>query len=171
MRVFKSLFNAEWHRPNKKAWNEKDKTLNLNKETKIQSFPRSGPLVTCERSEKNGLPDSFLLNVGGEAFEELGIFSLGHGSEDRRWSPTSRVYCNHAEKTHQEINNHGAARSSEPSSGRMVHCSFYSLCSTMIKTSFFWRYKLQQFCFMSQSPRLKEINGQAQVCFCINNQF
>lgn len=39
-------------------------------------------LVTSLYSEKDGLPSSFLLDVGGEAFQELGIFSLGHGSED-----------------------------------------------------------------------------------------
>lgn len=36
--------------------------------------------IVC--SEEDGLPSSFLLDVGGEAFEELGILSLGHGSED-----------------------------------------------------------------------------------------
>lgn len=39
-------------------------------------------LVTSLCSEEDGLPSSFILDVGGEAFEELGILSLGHGSED-----------------------------------------------------------------------------------------
>lgn len=41
-----------------------------------------GILVTSLRSEENGLSSSFLLDIGGKAFEELGILSLGHGSED-----------------------------------------------------------------------------------------
>lgn len=41
-----------------------------------------GLLVTSLRSEEDGLPSSFLLHVGGEALEELGILSLGHCSED-----------------------------------------------------------------------------------------
>lgn len=41
-----------------------------------------GVLVTSLNSEKDRLPGGFLLDVGAEAFEELGILSLGHRSED-----------------------------------------------------------------------------------------
>lgn len=55
----------------------------------------SGQPWSCASSqclEEDRFPRSFLLYVGGEAFEELGIFSLGHGSEDWCRSPTSWVY-------------------------------------------------------------------------------
>lgn len=46
-------------------------------------------------SEEDGLSGSFLLDVGSEALEEFGIFSLGHGPQDRRRSPAARIHCNH----------------------------------------------------------------------------
>lgn len=54
----------------------------FNNELRSLSSGRLGPTHTSLCSEEDGLPSSFLLDVGGEAFEELGIFSLGHGSED-----------------------------------------------------------------------------------------
>lgn len=38
--------------------------------------------LTSLYSEEDGLSSSFVLDVGGEALKELGIFSLGHSSED-----------------------------------------------------------------------------------------
>lgn len=61
-----------------------------------------GVLVTSLNSEKDGLPGGFLLDVGAEAFEEFGILSLGHRSEDWCWKPASRVHCSHTEKYDQE---------------------------------------------------------------------
>ena len=67
--------------------------------TKLKGFIT---IVTSLCSEEDGLPGSFILDVGGEAFEELGILSLGHGSEDRGWSPASWVYCSNTEENDQQ---------------------------------------------------------------------
>lgn len=48
----------------------------------VSPVGKRGPLQASLSSEEDGLPSSFVLDVGGEAFEELGILSLGHGSED-----------------------------------------------------------------------------------------
>lgn len=60
-----------------------------------------GWLVTSWSSEEDGLSGRFLLDVRGEALEELRILPLGHGSEDRGRSPTSWVYCGHRGKRWQ----------------------------------------------------------------------
>ena len=43
--------------------------------------------------KKYGLSSGFLLHVGGEALQELGVLPLSHRSQDRGWSPTPGVHC------------------------------------------------------------------------------
>lgn len=50
-------------------------------------------------SEEDGLSGSFLLDVGSEALEEFGIFSLGHGPQDRRRSPAARIHYSNNKQT------------------------------------------------------------------------
>ena len=42
--------------------------------------------------EEDGFASRLLLDVGGEALQELGVLPLRHSSEDRGRSPASRVH-------------------------------------------------------------------------------
>lgn len=54
----------------------------LNMEQCSLSEVNLGPPQASLCSEEDGLPRCLLLDIGGEAFEELGILSLGDGPED-----------------------------------------------------------------------------------------
>lgn len=61
-----------------------------------------GLRVTSGCSEEDGLSSRLLLDERREAFKELWILSLSHGSEDGGRSPTSRVHCSHTEGKDQQ---------------------------------------------------------------------
>ena len=49
-------------------------------------------MVHLQGLEEDGFAGRLLLDVGGEALQELGVLPLGHGSEDRGRRPASRVH-------------------------------------------------------------------------------